>query len=86
MHIFIKHCGIWSGIKKVCYYSIKYKTHICIIKKYRMTEMKLKTKREKRKSRYRIIGGYDVIANIGHCQDQDILHGIIGGFKVIFVT
>lgn len=84
MHIFIKHCGIWSGNGKVCYYSIKNQTHICMIKKYRMTEVKLKMKSVK--SCYRIIGGYDVIANIGHCQDQDILHGIIGGFKVIFVT
>lgn len=45
-----------------------------------------KLKKKSSKTPDRVVGGYGVIPSIGHCQHQDILHSIIGWFKVIFVT
>lgn len=51
-------------------------------------DAKEKKKKRKKSSKTpdRVVGGYGVISSIGHCQDQNILHSIIGGFKVILVT
>lgn len=48
-----------------------------------MTDLVLKKKSRNPPDR---VVGYDVISSIGHCQDQDVLHSIIGWFKVILVT